>query len=492
MPLDPRTPVIVGAAQQVQRLEDAAAPLDPLGMMECALREAAEDAGNLRLLSALDGIVVPRGTWKYGDPGALLAERVGATRPRTGLGALSGHTVQVLIDWACREVADGRLDVVAVVGGESENSKRRMARQEIALPWSDEVPGEPDHQIGDRSLGILEHEWAAGIFKATTIFALCETSLRHAKGETPALHRDRIAEIQSGMSEVAASNPNAWIQRHVSGDEIRNVSESNRLVSYPYTKLMTSNISVDQGAALIVCSTEAADRYGISSNRRVYPRAATEMHHLVHLSERVQLHEHPGMEIAGRRILEAIDRDISQIRHIDLYSCFPFAVQAGSAALGIEGDRPVTVTGGLTFSGGPFGNYVLQATARMVELLRADPEEFGLVGSIGGCFAKFAFGAYSCDPGDGAPMVTNDVSDVAAAEPLRSYRVDHAGEVEVESYTVEEDRSGSRNAVFSALTGEGERVWARSEDRDWLEALVQDEEACGQRARVNEGLIELA
>ena len=136
---------------------------------------------------------------------------------------------------------------------------------------------------------------------------------------------------------------------------------------------MTANISVDQSAALIVCSEEAATRFGVAPERLVYLRASTQMNHAILLSERSHLYEHPGMRLAGRRVLELVGADAGDLAHVDLYSCFPFAVEAGAASLGLDEGRPLSVTGGLTFSGGPFGNYVIQAKARMVELLRADP-----------------------------------------------------------------------------------------------------------------------
>ena len=80
MPSSPRQPALVGAAQRVQRVDDPREAVGPLDLMEQALRAAAEDAGAPKLLEALDAILVPQGIWKYGDPGRLLAERVGASR----------------------------------------------------------------------------------------------------------------------------------------------------------------------------------------------------------------------------------------------------------------------------------------------------------------------------------------------------------------------------------------------------------------------------
>lgn len=484
MSRSPRLPAIVGAAQCTQRVDDPTEALSPLGLMERALRDAAEDAGAPRLLESLDAILVPRGLWGYGDPGRALAERVGAGSVKTVVGAISGHIVQTLVDWACREIAEGRHDVIAIVGGESENSKRRMERRGIPIPWDDEAPGEPDLKLGSHKFNVLESEQKVGIFQASNTFALCDTAWRHARGETPAEHRTRISELASRLSAVASRNPNAWIDRHVPAEEIRNATPSNRMVSYPYTKLMTSNISVDQSGALIVCSREAAERAGLPEAKRVYLRAATEMHHELTLSERQHLYHHPGMRLAGQRVLERAGVEANALHCVDVYSCFPFAVQAGAEAIGVGEDRPLSVTGGLTFGGGPFGNYVVMSTARTVELLREDPGSLGLVGSIGGTFAKFAFGIYSTDPGSlDAPHI-EDVSEEVAAWPTAPYLGEHDGAAVVESYVVDVKPEGPHRAIFSAKTEAGERVWARSKDPDLMAALLDDEEACGRSAAV--------
>jgi len=482
-------PAIAGVSQSVQRCTDPTEAVEPLALMERALRAAADDAGAPALLGELNAIYVPQGLWKYGDPGRLLGKRVGATSVATVLGAVSGHIVQVLVDRACAEIAAGKYDVVAIVGGESENSKRRLERSGTPLHWDEEIPGEPDDRVGFGHYGMNRREFAAGIVKPSVMFSLCDTALRHRRGETPAEHRTRIAALSSRMSAVAADNPNAWIQRHISADEIREPSPENRLVSYPYTKLMTSNIAVDQAGALLICSEATARKHGIPTEKLVYLQAATEMNEISELSERERLDEHPGMVIAAQRLLEIGDLDPQAAAHVDLYSCFPFAVQAGAAALGLDEARPLTVTGGLTFSGGPFANYVIQATARMVELLRASPGERGLVGSVGGAFAKFAFGLYSTDPGDRAQPLVADVSEEYAKTPRRKSPASYDGPAWIESYSVDVLRDGTAKATFSTLTAAEERVWACSEDPDWIAELLNDEEACGHDVHVRDGEI---
>ncbi|MCA9504928.1 MAG: hypothetical protein R3F16_14620 [Myxococcota bacterium] len=486
-----RRPVIVGAAQITQRLDDPSQAGSPLDLMERAIRAAAEDAGAPDLSTRLDGIYVPQGLWKYGDPGRMLGERLGSPRAKTMIGAVSGHIVQVLVDRACDEIARGERDVVALVGGESENSRRRLARRGLPLHWSEDAPGEPDARVGEIKWVRSPDEERAGLYTATAIFALGETALRRTRGETPAAHRDRIAALSEGMSRIAARHPRAWFQEPVPASRIREPAAGNRMVHYPYTKLMTSNIAVDQSAALLICSEETADRLGVPKAKRVYLRVATEMSHTLLLSERPGLDRHEGQALAARRMLEIADIGPEDLDHVDLYSCFPFAVQAGAAALGVGLDPLPSLTGGMTFFGGPFGNYVLHSKATLVEALRRDPGSLGAIGSVGGSFAHFAFGLYSTEPGDSVRPRVEDVSAALARLPRRGYVVGYEGEATIETYTVECDASGPRHAIFAGLTDAGERVWGRAADRDLLDALLADEEGAGRRARFSNCEVEV-
>ncbi|MEZ4331469.1 MAG: hypothetical protein R3F35_06930 [Myxococcota bacterium] len=487
-----RRPAIAGVAQITQKLDDPRLARSPLELMEQAVRDAAEDAGAPKLVESLDAILMPQGIWRHADPGRLLAERLGSPAAKTALGALSGHIVQVLIDHACREIAAGRADVIAIAGGESEHSRRRLARLGVPLHWEDRTAGEPDLRFGSFGHARAPEEERAGLVNATTLFALCDTALRHARGESPSAHRDRLARIQCEMSRIARDHPRAWIREAPSAERIREPGPGNRMVNYPYTKLMTSNIAVDQAAALLVCSERAMRRFGVADEKRVFLRAATEMSHGTGLRERDALHHHPGQALAARRALELARLEPDAIDHVDLYSCFPFAVQAGATALGVGLDPLPSLTGGMTFFGGPLGSYVLHSKASLVERLRSDPGSIGAIGSLGGHFAHFGWGIYSTDPGDAPGPIVEDVSAAFAALPRRPLRDGHAGPVVVESYTVAVDPTGPQHATFTALAPEGHRVFARSEDPSLMQALLADEDACGRAARVAGGLIELA
>jgi len=77
-PLSPdRIPVIVGVGEIVDRPKEIAQGLEPLKLLEQALRRAEADAGAklLHEVGSLD--VVNFLSWRYHDPEKLLAERLG-------------------------------------------------------------------------------------------------------------------------------------------------------------------------------------------------------------------------------------------------------------------------------------------------------------------------------------------------------------------------------------------------------------------------------
>ena len=88
---------------------------------------------------------------------------------------------------------------------------------------------------------------------------------------------------------------------------------------------------------------------------------------MVMLSERAELHRSPAIAANGRALSELTGVTASEVKHLDLYSCFPSAVRVQAAELGLAADRPWTVTGGMSFGGGPLNNYVLQSHARMMQ-----------------------------------------------------------------------------------------------------------------------------
>jgi acetyl-CoA C-acetyltransferase len=261
------------------------------------------------------------------------------------------------------------------------------------------------------------------------------------------------------------------------------------MVSFPYPKLCNANDRVDQGAAMILCSVEAARTAGVPEDRWVFPLAGADASDHWFLSHRRDLHSSPAIRLAGASALRLAGVGIDDIAHIDLYSCFPCAVQIAANELGLpidDPDRPLTVTGGLAFAGGPGNNYVSHSIAAMAGRLRADPGSLGLVTGLGWYVTKHAVGLWSTTPPTGG-FAYESPQDEVDGLPQRVPASGFEGDATVETYTVIHQRDGEpEHAIVSLLTDDGARAWGTLSDADTLRSL-EVEEGCGRRARISAG-----
>jgi acetyl-CoA C-acetyltransferase len=472
--LDPRTPVLVGAAAVSQRLDDPRVAREAAGLMIEACTAAATDAGDTGLLWAADAVLVPNGSWAYGDAGRLVAAGVGNTKART-LAAEVGILQTTLFDRAARDIAAGHLDVVVIAGGEARWRQLSATIADIPLSGTDDGGARPDEVLAPKGMIISPEEIGAGLVTAVSHYAMIETARRAADGQSIEEHGKVVAELCARFNLVATANPDAWNRRPMSADEILSPGPGNRTLASPYQKWHCSQWNVDQAAALILCSAEVAQRRGIASDRWIFPHAIAESNAMVPLSQRRELHRCPGFSVAGTAAMDLAGIGIDDLAYIDLYSCFPIAVRVQAAELGLSLDRPLTVTGGMTFAGGPLNNYVLQAVAKMATVLRADPAANGLVTAVSGMLTKQGVSVWSARPPAGGYR-SEDVSDrVAAAAPAMAIGAPRSGPALVATYTVIHDDGRPSRGVVIAERPDGARVIATTADPATLQAMASEE-----------------
>ncbi len=474
MALDPRTPVIVGVAQQGHRLADPADAVEPVALMEQMVRAAAADARAPGLLTRLDLVAVVDGAWKYSDPGRLVADAVGARAARTLRSYVGGNTPQSLVNGLAARIQAGHLDVAVITGAETIWSRRRRRAQGLPDNATVQVGSEPDERFQHDVPMSTEFERSRGLEAPIHYYPIFESAIRASRHEDLDAHRQRIAELWADFNAVAVANPHAWSRTPMTADQIRSATDDNRMVGFPYTKVMNSNWDLDQGTALLLCSVGAAESAGVARDRWVFPLAGTDGHDTYAVSERRDLHSSPAIAACGRRLAELVGRPPADADHVDLYSCFPSAVQIGATELGIDQGRRLTVTGGLPFAGGPLNNYVSHSIATMVDVLRRDPGSLGLITANGGYVTKHALGCYSTDPGAG-PFAAADVQDDIDRTPTSRVDPDHVGPVTIEGYTVMHDRDGPTTALAALTTPDGARTWGSCPDPDSMAALMHDE-----------------
>jgi acetyl-CoA C-acetyltransferase len=472
MPLNPRSVVVVGAGQFVQKPADPTEALEPLAMMVAAVERAADDAGQRDLLKRVDSVRVVKGAWPYVDPGRLVAQRIGADPRQTMLSSDGGNTPQFLVNRTALDIEAGRLDVAVLVGAEGIYSRRRARRQGARIPYTSDEGAAPAETIGADVTMSSALEMARGFEAPVNIYPMFEVALRHARGETPEEHLRTVSELWKRFNDVAVANPYAWIRTPMTAEEIRTPSPSNRLVGYPYTKAMNSNWDLDQAAALILCSVETAEALGISRDKWVFPLAGTDAHDTYLISNRHDYHSSPAIRVAARRCFELAGRPVDDVAHVDLYSCFPSAVQISAQEIGLTLDRQLTVTGGLPFAGGPLNNYVMHAIATMTGVLREHPGDLGLCTANGGYVTKHSIGLYATEPPTEGRFAHADVQEEVDRFPTREVAGEHVGGAEIEAYTVMHDHEGPQRALLTALLADGRRTFATSADAGVMHTLM--------------------
>lgn len=480
-----RTPVIVGIGQSIER-EQLVTPID---LAERAARAAFEDApgleGRIDRVSMVAAIFSPAGK----APASAVADRLGLRRAKREVSTVGGNTPQWLVTSLASQIAAGELGTALVVGAEATRSLLQ------SNPGADFMRGAgasaaaggdatADPVVGPSSEGMVgPAEIAAGLVRPAEVYALFESALAAAAGRSPLAQREYLGRLLAPFTRVAAENPFAWFPKALSADEIARPSDKNRLTAEPYSKRMNSFPNVDQGTALIVTSLEIARQAGLEQQAIFVWGGATNAD--VPPTARRELGASPAIHAASRALFDATGVGIDDCDFIDLYSCFPSAVEAGAAAIGLALDdkRGLTQTGGMPFFGGPGNNYTSHAIVSVVARLRRSGR-LGYVAGNGGFLSKHSLGVYGSErPPRGFVRVDTSRQQAeidAAALPLA---VDANGIATVAGGTVVYGRDGAvASAPIVATFDDGRRTAAQADQAEL--AGLAGRSLVGARVRV--------
>lgn len=455
--------VVAGWGQITQRKEQAQDLLDPLGLMECAARDACEGADVQ--LPALDAILVVRPmSAHYPDVAADLADRLGATPGLAEVSRIGGNSPQTLVNRAAGMIARREADSVLVVGAET------YYRRDHAAPARDTVlfQGVPEGYDSDDLIGTTDLEARHGIVAPIHGFPLLETAQWARSGLSIDDHLQELGASWARFSEVASRHPNAWIRRARSAEEFITQSPVNRQIAFPYRKYLNSLVAVDMGAAVLLTAHPAA-RPG---RRPVYFRGGAYAEDRQRfIVQREDLTFSAPLKAAATRALDRAGLGLDELDAFDLYSCFPCAVSIARNSLGLapEDPRPPTLTGGLGSFGGPGNNYSLHAIATMAAAIAGGSLDRGLVTAFGWFLHKHAAGVYASDPGP-ADHAEHDLADAEDPQvgdaPLESVELARGRGV-IETYTVIHERDGApRYGVVYGRVADGRRFVARASEED--------------------------
>jgi acetyl-CoA C-acetyltransferase len=428
-----KIPVIVGVGQ----INDREERLNSVELMAQALRRADDDGGGgwLTRADALD-VVAQLSFPEFADASAPLAQMLEISpRHCAQTRYPMGDSPVALLNQAANRIASGEADICLVAGGEALRTTAKRA-----------AGGKRDAVRESAARATREGRARYGIVAPTDVYPLYENACRAAWGQTLAEAQSESAAIWAGFSEVAAGNPAAWLQTPVTAAEILNVTSNNRPIAFPYTKLTVANASVNQGAAFIVTSLAKASAEGVPEAQLVYVGRGAAAREPGDVLARDRLDRSLSLEASLRGALRANGIASNDLDLVELYSCFPVMPKLARRLIDWPLDRQMTTFGGLTFGGGPVGNYMSHAIASMTQDLR----ESGLHGLLfgNGGFATTSHSiVISRDPAI-APQGAHDPSVQAEADaereaPRRRCWKSTTATRKVETYTVFYDREGA-------------------------------------------------
>jgi acetyl-CoA C-acetyltransferase len=464
--IDPRSPVIAGTGQVTATYPAA----EPVALLAEALRAAATP----RALDSLDSLeVVAIGTRPYTNPGGLVARELGISVGNIAYTTHGGHSPQALVNRAAWDIWTGKRSAVAVGGAESWRTRRLLRREGRPTGWTVQDPSDrPDEVIGSELSMATAVEAALGFGDPLDAYPMLESALRHEAGRSLSEHDEVIARLWADFSAVAAANPYAAIRRSVTPGEILSPEGGNRLISHPYRKLAVANNDVDQAAAVIVTSYERALALGFPRDELVFVHGFGEAVDCDSFTARRSYTTSAAIEAAADDALRMAAVTMDDIGSVDIYSCFPSAVQVAARALGLPLSGALTVTGGLTFAGGPWNNYVTHSIATMAARLREQPTTLGMCTANGGLLTKHAIGIYGATPPD-RPLTAPRVRRL---DDERAVVAEFDGPVTIAAATVRYGRDDSPSHGFAvADTPAGERILLRVDQQPLLAELESRE-----------------
>ena len=460
-PPEDRIPVIVGVGEIVDRPKEITAGLEPLILLEQSLKRAEADSGG-RLLGEIGSLdIVNFLSWRYRDPEKQLADRLGIAPAHNHYGPVGGESPIRYLHEAAKRIARGECSVAAVCGAEAQSTATKAQRASVELPWTPFA-----HDVEEPKRGAAFQKPMAvklGVFRPITVYPLYESATSAHWGQTP---REALAEsgqLWSTYSEVASQNPNSWLKQRFAPDEITTPTPENRLIAWPYTKLMVANPTVNMGGAILMTSLARARAAGIAEDKMIYPIGGASAEEPRDYLIRDQFYESHPQNAVLRAVMDLVAGDGKKFDAIELYSCFPCVPKMARRTLGLGPDVQPTVTGGLTFFGAPLNTYMTHAACAMVRSLR-NGGRLGLLYGQGGFVTKHH--ALVLSRHAPTEVLSQDTSVQADADrnkrAVPDFVTEASGKGKIESFTVIYGRHGDVEHGVVMMRTEGDaRALAR-------------------------------
>ena len=477
--------VVIGVSA-IQQKGDFENLDEALLLMDQAVKEALSDSGNKSIKDHIDEIRIPKGFWRYRDPGKWIAKNNDFKNIPTTYVTKIGVLQQNLINEACLKIENGEINASIILGGEARYKQLRSVIEKKEY-FETKLDENPDFYIKAKEDLYGDEELEELGAMAVGYYATMETALRKNDDENIEEHQNNIASMYEEFSKVASNNEDAWLDHPYSKKEILETSKKNKMLAYPYNKLHCTSWNVNQSAALIICSEELANKLEIDNKKRVYPISSSENNHMIAIQQRPKLYESLGMIYAAKSINKMMEQLDIRLDAYDLYSCFPAAVKMFSKSLELGSELPKTITGSMPYAGGPLNSFVIHSTVKMIQKIRALEARHGLVTGVSGMMTKQSFCVWGKEYQE--QFIFDDVTERAKLDekPVELSNIAE-GEGEIIGYTIIEVSEHSSKAVLYLDDEKKHRKVVSSFDKNFIN-LLMEEEWVGKKVKFIDGQV---
>ena len=477
--------VVIGVSA-IQQKGDFENLDEALFLMDQAVKEALSDSGNKSIKDHIDEIRIPKGFWRYRDPGKWIAKNNDFKTIPTTYVTKIGVLQQNLINEACLKIENGEINASIILGGEARYKQLRSVIEKKEY-FETKLDENPDFYIKAKEDLYGDEELEELGAMAVGYYATMETALRKNDNENIEEHQNNIASMYEEFSKVASNNEDAWLDHPYSKKEILETSKKNKMLAYPYNKLHCTSWNVNQSAALIICSEELANNLEIDNKKRVYPISSSENNHMIAIQQRPKLYESLGMIYAAKSINRMMEQLDIRLDAYDLYSCFPAAVKMFSKSLELGSELPKTITGSMPYAGGPLNSFVIHSTVKMIQKIRALEARHGLVTGVSGMMTKQSFCVWGKEYQE--QFIFDDVTERAKLDekPVELSNIAE-GEGEIIGYTIIEVSEHASKAVLYLDDEKKHRKVVSSFDKNFIN-LLMEEEWVGKKVKFIDGQV---
>jgi acetyl-CoA C-acetyltransferase len=298
------------------------------------------------------------------------------------------------------DIRRGTCELAVLVAAEATGTAKRARKAGVTLDWR--LPSDTPFDNRLSTFPILSRtEIRHGIISMPLAYSLIENARRMELGLNADAYAREMAALWSAFSAKAEGRTQAQFPGFRAPEAMLSDDNANYPLTDIYRRWHVAQDAVDLGGAIILTSAGKARDLGVPQDKWVWLAGAAEAAEPP-LAERGVIHRSAALDFAIPAALGQAGIQASDLGPVDIYSCFPCAVFAAvdtmNDAARALGDY--TLTGGLSFFGGPGNGYSIYNIAAMVDALRQDGSKPALVTANGGVMSKQAVGIYTASQPD--------------------------------------------------------------------------------------------